>query len=75
MQSNVALTTALAQEPSSVNARIERLVAWDPLQASQLSRPLAWYLRPVLAASCLAVFMTYGMALRETHVLTEWLVR
>jgi Zn-dependent protease with chaperone function len=75
VQSSVVLTTALTQETSSVNVRIERLVAWDPLRASQLSRPPAWYLRPALAVSCLAVFMTYGMALRETHVLTEWLVR
>jgi len=75
VQSSVALTTALTQETSSVNARIERLVAWDPLRASQLARPLAWYLRPALAASCVAVFMTYGVALRETHLLTEWLVR
>jgi Zn-dependent protease with chaperone function len=75
VQSSLALTTALLQEgPSSVNARIERLVAWDPSR-TQAPRPVAWYLRPALAASCLAVFLTYGMALRETHMLTEWLVR
>jgi Zn-dependent protease with chaperone function len=76
VQSSLALTTALLQEiPSSVNARSERLVAWDPMRASQTTRSIAWYLRPAVAVSCVALFLTYGMALRETHLLTEWLVR
>lgn len=75
VQSSLALTTALLQETSSVNARIERLVAWDPSRTAQVAHPVARYLRPALVASCVAVFLTYGMALRETHMLTEWLVR
>jgi len=75
VQPAAALTTALLQEASSVNARIERLVIWEDSRRkhSQSSRRL--YLRSAAAGSLLAVLLTYGLAIREVHTLTELLVR
>ena len=76
VQPACALTTALLQDASSsVNARIERLVVWDASQRSPSRSTAEWYVRPALLGSLVAVLMTYGIAIREVHTLTEWLVR
>jgi Zn-dependent protease with chaperone function len=75
-QPTAALTTALVQgELASVNARIERLVIWDPSRQRRFESSAGWYLRSALAGSFLALLVTYGVAIREMHTLTELLVR
>jgi Zn-dependent protease with chaperone function len=75
-QPTAALTTALVQgELASVNARIERLVIWDPSRQQRFESSAGWYLRSALAGSFLALLVTYGVAIREMHTLTELLVR
>jgi Zn-dependent protease with chaperone function len=70
------LTTGLVQSSGSgLNARIERLVAWDETRAARPTRFFPWYLAPTLLGSFLCVVMTYGVALSRVHDLTEWLVR
>jgi Zn-dependent protease with chaperone function len=71
-----SLTTALLQDsPSSVNARVERLVAWDDSRSGGARSSTHWYVRSALVGTALSVLLTYGVALREMHTLTEWLVR
>lgn len=74
VQPSAVLTTALMQEASSVNARIERLVIWDDSRRYAQSSA-GWYLRSAFVGSLLAVLLTYGLAIREMHTLTEFLVR
>ena len=75
-QPTAALTTALVQgELASVNARIERLVIWDPSRQRRFESSAGWYLRSAIAGSFLALLVTYGVAIREMHTLTELLVR
>lgn len=71
-----ALTTALVQGPSSgLNARIERLLAWDETRAPQPHRFVSWFLAPTLLGGIVFVVLTYGVVLNRMHDLTEWLVR
>jgi Zn-dependent protease with chaperone function len=69
-----ALTTALV-DGSALNARVERLVAWDETPVAQRRRSLPWYLAPTLAGTVFCVVMSYGVVLSRMHDLTEWLVR
>jgi Zn-dependent protease with chaperone function len=75
-QPNLALTTALVQgELASVNARIERLVIWDPSRQRRSQSSVEWYVRSAFVGSLLAFLVTYGVVIREMHTLTELLVR
>ncbi len=70
------LTTALVHSPAeSLNARVERLLAWTdrqqrPAKGYSLGYPLC---AAVAAAATLAV--TYSELLVRVHTATEWLVR
>jgi Zn-dependent protease with chaperone function len=75
VQPAAALTTGLLQEASSVNARVERLVIWDHSRRQHAQSFPGWCLRSAFAASLLTLLMTYGLAIREMHTLTELLVR
>jgi Zn-dependent protease with chaperone function len=70
----VALTTALV-DGSALNARVERLVAWDETRVAHPQRLLPWYWAPTLLGGLFCVVMTYGGVLSRVHDLTEWLVR
>jgi Zn-dependent protease with chaperone function len=70
------IATTLIHAPlASVNARIERLIAWN----GQPQKPALAL--PPLYAACLtlttvaAVAVTYNQALERIHIATEWLVR
>ena len=70
------LTTALVHSPAeSVNARVERLIAWkdrSKVSPAPFSRPYALYSAVALAAT---LVVTYSQLLVHVHAATEWLVR
>lgn len=70
------LTTALVYSPAeSVNARVERLMAWTELRRTPAPR-FSW--RYPLCAGAVAVIAfaaTYSDLLVRVHAATEWLVR
>jgi beta-lactamase regulating signal transducer with metallopeptidase domain len=70
------LTTALVHSPAeSVNARVERLIAWTEPQPNVAS---GYSLRYVLCAAVAVVVtfaVTYSELLVRVHAATEWLVR
>jgi beta-lactamase regulating signal transducer with metallopeptidase domain len=70
------LTTALVHSPAeSVNARVERLIAWT--ERRQRLTP-AYSLRYALCAATavvVALALTYSELLVRVHAATEWLVR
>lgn len=69
------LTTALVHSPAeSVNARVERLIAWTESQQTPASQ-LSWT-HPLCAAVAMIAFVaTYSELLVSVHAATEWLVR
>jgi beta-lactamase regulating signal transducer with metallopeptidase domain len=70
------LTTALVHSPAeSVNARVERLIAWtEPKQSPERRYSFVYALCAALAVvATLAV--TYSELLVRVHAATEWLVR
>lgn len=71
----VELTTALVHSPAeSLNARVERLIAWSERRQSPQGYSLA---RALGAASAVmvALIVTYSGLLVRVHAATEWLVR
>jgi Zn-dependent protease with chaperone function len=70
-----ALTTALLHaSATAMNARIERLIAWDDASASTDQFSLWYALLPAFGiVVCAAV--TYNAMLNQLHLATEWLVR
>jgi beta-lactamase regulating signal transducer with metallopeptidase domain len=70
------LTTALVHSPAeSVNARVERLIAWTERRQNP---PLGYslvYLLCAAAAVILTLTVTYSQLLVRVHAATEWLVR
>jgi len=75
VQPKVALTTALLQGgATAVNARIQRLVAWDDSRVTS-TRGLGRYLKPTLLGTGLGILFCYGSLLHDMHSLTELLVR
>jgi len=70
------LTTALVHSPAeSVNARVERLIAWPERQhAPGKNFSLHYALCAGLAAAA-TLAVTYGELLVKVHAATEWLVR
>jgi beta-lactamase regulating signal transducer with metallopeptidase domain len=70
------LTTALVHSPAeSVNARVERLLAWtEPRQSPTTS--YSWgYALCAAAAVMVTLAVTYSELLVRVHAATEWLVR
>jgi len=78
LEAPAELTTALVHSPAeSVNARVERLIAWT--EPSQI--PASGYSSLRLCALCAAatvlatLTITYSQLLLLVHTATEWLVR
>ncbi len=70
------LTTALVHCPAaSVNARVERLIAWNGNEATSPAAPMDWYSATTILAVTFAMAATYSQLLACVHVATEWLVR
>jgi len=72
----VDLTAALLHSPAStMNARVERLVAWSDARRVPLQKYSPWY-GTTAALATIAVFaVTYSQLLVQVHTATEWLVR
>jgi beta-lactamase regulating signal transducer with metallopeptidase domain len=69
------LTTALVHSPAeSVNARVERLIAWTEPQSFAPGRSLRYSLCAV-AAVVATLAVSYSSLLVQVHAATEWLVR
>jgi beta-lactamase regulating signal transducer with metallopeptidase domain len=70
------IATTLVHAPlGSVNARIERLIAWNGQQKRSALSLSPLYMACVTLATLAAVVVTYSHALERVHVATEWLVR
>jgi beta-lactamase regulating signal transducer with metallopeptidase domain len=76
LEAPAELTTALVNSPAeSVNARVERLIAWkEPRHAAAKKYSLAYPLFAV-AAVVVTLIVTYTELLVRVHAATEWLVR
>jgi beta-lactamase regulating signal transducer with metallopeptidase domain len=69
------LTTALVHSPAeSVNARVERLIAWTERQRSAPGYLLRYSLCAA-AAVVATLAVSYSSLLAQVHAATEWLVR
>ncbi len=69
------LTTALVHSPvESVNARVERLIAWTELRQAPAPR-FSWRYPLCAAVAIIAFAATYSELLISVHAATEWLVR
>ncbi len=70
------LTTALVHSPAeSVNARVERLIAWkqhEPIPANRFSSVCALFAAAGVVAT---LVVSYSQLLLLLHTATEWLVR
>jgi beta-lactamase regulating signal transducer with metallopeptidase domain len=70
------LTTALVHSPAeSVNARVERLVAWTDRRQNPAKRYSSRYALCAAAALVITLAVTYSQLLVRVHAATEWLVR
>jgi beta-lactamase regulating signal transducer with metallopeptidase domain len=70
------LTTALVHSPAeSVNARVERLIAWTQRRQTPANRYGLAYGLCAIAAMGIAMAVNYGELLVQVHAATEWLVR
>jgi hypothetical protein len=70
------LTTALVHSPAeSVNARVERLIAWNERRQSPAKEYSLGYALCEVAAVAIALALTYSHLLVRVHAATEWLVR
>lgn len=76
LQPPAALTTALVHSPAeSVNARVERLIAWtERRQGPAKSYSFGYSLCAALAVA-VTLAITYNELLVRVHTATEWLVR
>jgi hypothetical protein len=72
----VDLTAALVHSPaSSMNARIERLIAWSAERLSPFQQCLSWYGLGAILLTAALFAATYSQLLVSVHTATEWLVR
>jgi beta-lactamase regulating signal transducer with metallopeptidase domain len=72
----VELTTALVHSPGqSVNARVERLIAWTERQQHPANRYSFGYSVCAVAAMLAMMAVYYTELLVRVHAATEWLVR
>jgi len=70
------LTTALVHSPAeSVNARVERLIAWTEVRHSAAPGYSLAYTLSAAAALVITLAVTYSELLVRVHAATEWLVR
>jgi beta-lactamase regulating signal transducer with metallopeptidase domain len=70
------LTTALVHSPAeSVNARVERLVAWTERRQGPAPQYSLGYALCAAAAGVATLAVTYSELLIRVHAATEWLVR
>jgi beta-lactamase regulating signal transducer with metallopeptidase domain len=70
------LTTALVHSPTdSVNARVERLIAWTDRRQASAPRSSLGYALCAAVAGAAALAVTYSQLLVRVHAATEWLVR
>jgi Zn-dependent protease with chaperone function len=70
------IATTLIHAPlASVNARIERLIAWNGQQQKPALAISPLYAVCVMVTTVAAVAVTYSQALQRVHTATEWLVR
>jgi Zn-dependent protease with chaperone function len=70
------LTTALLHSSgASINARVERLIAWEETHQLPVLRRSPWYSLAPMLAIFLCLAMTYSSMLAHMHQVTEWLVR
>jgi beta-lactamase regulating signal transducer with metallopeptidase domain len=70
------LTTALVHSAAeSVNARVERLMAWTQRRQNPANRHSLAYALGTIAAMVITVAVTYSELLVRVHAATEWLVR
>jgi beta-lactamase regulating signal transducer with metallopeptidase domain len=70
------LTTALVHSPAeSVNARVERLIAWTERRQSPAQGYSLGYALCAAAALVATLAVTYSGMLIRVHAATEWLVR
>ena len=75
-QAPAGIANALVQTSgSSLNARIERLVAWKDQHTDKPSSYSHWYAAPAFALALLFAVSCYDSTLVRIHQLTEWLVR
>jgi len=69
------LTTALVHSPAeSVNARVERLLAWTEPRPGRAKR-YSWGYAVCAVAAVVTLALTYSGLLVRVHAATEWLVR
>lgn len=70
------LTTALVHSPAeSVNARVERLIAWSERRPTPSPGYSLGYTLSAAAVMAVTLAVTYGGMLVRMHAATEWLVR
>jgi beta-lactamase regulating signal transducer with metallopeptidase domain len=76
LEAPAELTTALVNSPAeSVNARVERLIAWTEPRHSPAKRYSRGYALCAAVAVIATLAVTYGELLVRVHAATEWLVR
>jgi len=72
----VDLTAALLQTAAStMNARVERLVAWSDGRRAPPQKYSPWYGTAAALATIAAFAISYSQLLVHVHMATEWLVR
>jgi len=70
------LTAALVHSPAAaMNARVERLIAWNEGRLPQPSRHSPWPGIGAATVTLAAFAVTYSQLLVHVHTATEWLVR
>jgi beta-lactamase regulating signal transducer with metallopeptidase domain len=76
LEAPAELTTALVNSPAeSVNARVERLIAWTEPRPSPAMRYSLGYRLFAVAVVVVTLVVTYTELLVRVHAATEWLVR
>ncbi len=76
LEAPAELTTALVHSPAeSLNARVERLIAWTEPQPSPAAVYSLRYALCAAVAVVVTVAVTYSELLVRVHAATEWLVR
>ena len=76
--STAGLTAALVHShgaASAMNARVERLLAWNDGRNRPLRKYSPWYGLAAAAATVAVFSVTYSQLLVHVHTATEWLVR
>ncbi len=76
LEAPAELTTALVHSPAeSVNARVQRLIAWTERTASAAPGHSLKYALCVAVTVAVTMAVTYSELLVRVHTATEWLVR